>query len=149
VRRPLPRADLFKPCLLEHSGSQGLACACELLSTCGRRASDTRCRQALQRYAYNGCGRGAFRNLCSRGLRCNAGEEVDAAVQNWAAASDAEATALQAAQRLAAACQPLYRHLFVPISQQPGGAHCRHMWLVRCSCARMTACSQPVFADGV
>jgi len=42
-------------------------------------------------------------------------------VQEWASASAEEATALQAARRLAGACQPLYRHLFVPISQQPGG----------------------------
>ena len=43
-------------------------------------------------------------------------------MQDWTSASDKEeATALQATRRLAAACQPLYRHLFVPISQQPGG----------------------------
>ena len=46
---------------------------------------------------------------------------MDAAVQGWASAAGEEATALQAVQRLAGACQPLYRHLFVPISQQPGG----------------------------
>jgi len=48
-------------------------------------------------------------------------------VREWASASGEEATALQAARRLAGACQPLYRHLFVPISQQPGGmspSHC-------------------------
>ena len=42
-------------------------------------------------------------------------------MREWALASAEEATALQAARRLAGACQPLYRHLFVPISQQPGG----------------------------
>ena len=69
---------------------------------------------------------------CTASRWGSAGEEVDDAVREWASASGEEATALQAARRLAGACQPLYRHLFVPISQQPGGPFTiARLWVVK------------------